>query len=397
MHEIVRNLDPALAEVGVEGSKRYREVYKLVHRREASSPNQIWQADHTELDLWVLDPKGQQARPWLTAIEDDHSHAIAGYAVNLEAPSALSTALAFRQAIWRKAEPLWHVCGIPEVFHLDHGPDFTSAHLEQVMADLRVRPVFSKKGQPNGHGKIERFMETMNQMCLAHLPGYAPKGSKDRAAQAKLTLAGLDEAIGRFIREVYNLRPHAETCLPPQDRWEAGAFIPRMPDSLEQSGPAVMHRRQTAQGSHRRHPVPRPALHRPGPGRLRRRTGHHPLRPPRHHRDLRLPAPPRRHRRHLPVPGYLPATIRPDRQPQRDHRRAQRPPQITTRPAHHPSHSRRHPAGPARRTAARRLSGHHRAAPMDHPWPSLPADNTGDAGDTSTLGDGPRLKRYWNE
>ncbi|MEU3167060.1 AAA family ATPase [Streptosporangium sp. NPDC006930] len=197
VHEIVRNLDPALVALGVEGSKPYREVYELVHRREASQPNQVWQADHTELDLWVLDPKGQPARPWLTTIEDDHSHAIAGYAVNLEAPSALSTALAFRQAIWRKAEPGWHVCGIPEIFRLDHGPDFTSAHLEQVMADLRVRPVFSKKGQPHGHGKIERFMETMNQMCLAHLPGYAPKGSTGRAAQAPLTPPSADDSTAR--------------------------------------------------------------------------------------------------------------------------------------------------------------------------------------------------------
>ncbi|MFG1681352.1 Mu transposase C-terminal domain-containing protein [Nonomuraea sp. NPDC049269] len=33
---------------------------------------------------------------------------------------------------------------------------------------------------------------------------------------------------------MYNLRPHSETRTPPQTRWEAGAFIPRMPDSLEQ-------------------------------------------------------------------------------------------------------------------------------------------------------------------
>ena len=120
------------------------------------------------------------------------------------------------------------------MFHLDHGSDFTSRHLEQVMADLRVRPVFSKKGQPHGHGKIERLIQTVNQMCLAHLPGYAPTGTKDRAGQAKLTLAELDTAIGRFFREVYNLRPHSETRVPPQARWESGAFIPRMPDSLEQ-------------------------------------------------------------------------------------------------------------------------------------------------------------------
>ncbi|MFD0480496.1 Mu transposase C-terminal domain-containing protein [Nonomuraea thailandensis] len=56
----------------------------------------------------------------------------------------------------------------------------------------------------------------------------------DRAGQAQLTLPQLDAAIGRFIREVYNQRPHSETKTPPQQRWEAGAFIPRMPTSLEQ-------------------------------------------------------------------------------------------------------------------------------------------------------------------
>ncbi len=60
-----------------------------------------------------MTPPGKLARPWLTVIEDDHSRAIAGYAVNLDAPSALQTALALRQAIWRKSEPGWHVCGIP--------------------------------------------------------------------------------------------------------------------------------------------------------------------------------------------------------------------------------------------------------------------------------------------
>ncbi|MFC4117511.1 Mu transposase C-terminal domain-containing protein [Nonomuraea zeae] len=231
---IVADLDPALVMLGVEGAKKYREAYDLVFRREAAKPNEIWQADHTELDIWVIDDKGRPARPWLTVIEDDHSRAAAGYAVNLEAPSALTTALAFRQAIWRKSEPGWHVCGIPTVFHLDHGSDFTSAHLEQVMADLKVRPVFTLTGQPHGHGKVERFIGTVNLMCLPHLPGYAPRGTTDRKGQAKLTLAELDAEIGRFLREVYNLRPHSETKMAPQARWEAGAFIPRMPDSLEQ-------------------------------------------------------------------------------------------------------------------------------------------------------------------
>jgi len=50
------------------------------------------------------------------------------------ASSAFNTALALRHAIWRKTEPGWHVCGIPNVFYADHGSDFTSRHIEQVAA-----------------------------------------------------------------------------------------------------------------------------------------------------------------------------------------------------------------------------------------------------------------------
>ena len=232
--DIAAALDPGLVTMAHCGTKRYREVYELVYRREAKNPNDIWQADHTQLDIWIIDDKGRPARPWLTTIEDDHSRAAAGYAVGLDAPSSLSTALAFRHAIWRKPEPDWHVCGIPAVFHLDHGSDFTSDHLSQVMADLHVQPIYSMIGQPHGHGKIERLIGTFTTMCLPHLPGWAPRGTPDRAGQARLTLAELDGHINRFIREVYNRRPHSETRTAPQARWEQGAFIPRMPESLEQ-------------------------------------------------------------------------------------------------------------------------------------------------------------------
>jgi len=83
VYAIVRALDPALVVLAHEGAKRYREVYDLIHRREAEGPNAIWQADHTQLDLWVIAPSGRPVRPWLTVVEDDYSRAIAGYAVNL--------------------------------------------------------------------------------------------------------------------------------------------------------------------------------------------------------------------------------------------------------------------------------------------------------------------------
>ena len=234
VYAIICGIDPALRTLAVEGARRYAEVFELVYRRQASRPNEIWQADHTELDLWVVTPAVQPARPWLTVIEDDYSRAIAGYAVNLGAPSALQTALVLRQAIWRKAEPGWHVCGIPGVFYTDHGSDFTSRHMEQAAADLGMRLVFSLPGQPRGRGKVERYLDTINQMCLSALPGYAPRGTKDRAGQARLSLAELDAALGEFIVTVYNNRVHSETGQPPQARWEAGGFLPRLPESLEQ-------------------------------------------------------------------------------------------------------------------------------------------------------------------
>ena len=58
VYAIIRGIDPATATLAHEGSKRYKEVFDLVHRREAAKPNQIWQANHTLLDLWVITPSG---------------------------------------------------------------------------------------------------------------------------------------------------------------------------------------------------------------------------------------------------------------------------------------------------------------------------------------------------
>ena len=350
VYDVVRSIDPAMATLAHEGSKRYKEVFDLVHRREAAKPNQIWQADHTLLDLWVLTPSGRPGRPWLTVIEDDHSRAVAGYAVNLGAPSALTTALAFRQAIWRKPWPGWHVCGIPDAFHVDHGSDFTSAHLEQVMADLRTRAYFSLPGQPRGRGKVERIFGTINQMCLPPLPGYAPRGTPDRAGQARLTLAELD--AGDRDLHPGGLQPHPAR----RDRDAAAAALggrrvhPADARLARAARPAAAHRGQAAQDPPGRHPLPGTALPGPGAGRLRRRQRDHPLRPAGHGRDPRL------HRRRVLVPGHLPRARRDHRQPQGHHRRPQR---AQARPGPRPAGTgqRRGPAArrPPGTAAARRL------------------------------------------
>jgi putative transposase len=119
-----------------------------------------------------------------------------------------------------------------ETLYSDNGSDFTSQHLEQISADLKIQLVFSTPGVPRGHGRIERFFATLAQMFLCDLPGYStPKGAM--RGKPTLTLNQLDSLLRSFFVEVYNTRAHSETKMPPAERWEAGGFLPRMPDSLE--------------------------------------------------------------------------------------------------------------------------------------------------------------------
>lgn len=93
---VVRNLGADLVTLAHEGTKAYSNTFELVHRREAAGPNAIWQADHTPLDMLLIRPDGEAAKPWLTTVIDDHSRAVAGYFLSFEDPSALHTSLALR-------------------------------------------------------------------------------------------------------------------------------------------------------------------------------------------------------------------------------------------------------------------------------------------------------------
>ena len=63
VYRIIKHLDPALVTLAHEGSHAYRTTYDLLYRREAAKPNDIWQADHTLLDISVRQDGGPPARP----------------------------------------------------------------------------------------------------------------------------------------------------------------------------------------------------------------------------------------------------------------------------------------------------------------------------------------------
>jgi putative transposase len=85
---------------------------------------------------------------------------------------------------------------------------------------------------PRGRGKVERFFRSVEQLLLQDLPGYAPEGST--GVKATLTLSAFEQRFRIWLLEDYHHRVHGETKAAPQERWEAGGFLPRTPKSLEQ-------------------------------------------------------------------------------------------------------------------------------------------------------------------
>jgi len=237
VYDVVRELPPSLRTLAHDGGKRYGESFDLVHRREATKANSIWQVDHAQLDIKLLREDGTVARPWLTIVIDDYSRAIAGYYLGFDPPSSMRTSLALRQGIWRKGHPHWQICGVPDVLYTDNGTDFTSKHLQQVAADLKLRLVFSIPGKPRGRGRIERFFRTVNKMFLCDLDGSI----RNKRRSPSLSLDRFEEKFRHFVLEIYHRRFSADGRLPPAERWEEGGFLPRMPESLEQLDLLLMH------------------------------------------------------------------------------------------------------------------------------------------------------------
>jgi putative transposase len=210
VHEIVTALDPQLMTLAREGAPAWRDRYELVLRRQAERPNQIWQADHTQLDILIRDADGAAKRPWLTVVLDDHSRAVPGYTVVfLGAPSTLNLSLAMRQAIWFKTDPSWAVHGLPEVLYADHGSDFTSHHLAQVCVDLHIHLIHSIVARPQGRGKVERIMGSITTELLPELPGHLVAGKL--ASPPALTLPQLIPRSGpgspRSITDARTAKP----------------------------------------------------------------------------------------------------------------------------------------------------------------------------------------------
>lgn len=174
-----RELTPAEAAAWKHGeqARRAADVYL---RRPPARRNQAWEADHTELPLMVLPPRGPAVCPWLTSVIDDGTRALIGWAIALT-PHAGTVLTALRMAL-AEDPARGPFGGVPAVLRIDRGLEFAAGAVRDAMAVLCVRVLPLPKYVPHRKGKIERLNATIDSTLLCGLPGYTG-GPRDAAGR----------------------------------------------------------------------------------------------------------------------------------------------------------------------------------------------------------------------
>ncbi|ACK69432.1 Transposase-like Mu [Gloeothece citriformis PCC 7424] len=200
---------------------------------EITYSNQVWQCDHTRVDVLLVDQHGELiGRPWLTTVIDSYSRCIMGVNLGFDAPSSQVVALALRHAILPKKYAQeyklnceWGSWGKPQYLYTDGGKDFRSNHLLEIGVQLGFIPQL--RDRPSEGGIVERPFKTFNQSLFSTLPGYTGSNvqerPKDAEKDAQLTLRELEQLVVRFIVDQYNQRIDARMGDQTRfQRWEAG-------------------------------------------------------------------------------------------------------------------------------------------------------------------------------
>ena len=222
--QVCRQLDRRLKVLAHDSDEAYEKEFDQILRRQAKRPNEMWQADHKELDIWATDEFGRTGKVWLTAIADDFSRVVMGYFLGIGAANSMRIALAMRQAIWKKDDQRWPVNGIPEILYTDRGRDFKSTHIEQVCIDLKIKVVRTRRKKPRGRGKIERFFRTVDQRFT-----HKRKNEKTKP----LSLSSIESEFHEWLMTEYHQKKHKGIKTSPMEKWNEGKCLPRLPESLD--------------------------------------------------------------------------------------------------------------------------------------------------------------------
>lgn len=91
------------------------------------------------------------------------------------------------------------------IVYLDHGPGFIANAVAEVCRRLELALIHGRSKYPEGHGKVERFNQTVLAAVLRALDGRADVDDDCRALEVRLT---------HWLRQTYNHTPHESLVRP---------------------------------------------------------------------------------------------------------------------------------------------------------------------------------------
>jgi len=161
------------------GFRRFQKQYR----------NQLWQVD-LKYGPFIPDPENpkKNRRTYLIAFIDDYTRLVphAQFYLDQRLPVLEDC---FRKAILKR--------GVPDSVYVDNGKIFVSKWFRMACAKLNIRHITASVFSPEGKGKVERFMGTVDQF-INEISLVKPK-----------TLKELNDAFFHWLEEGYNHRPHA--------------------------------------------------------------------------------------------------------------------------------------------------------------------------------------------
>lgn len=184
--------------------KRLRAKSRVFRRFEHPHRNSCWQADWCH-GLWLPHPTqpGKRRQCFLHGFIDDKTryipHAEFYFRQNLP---CLGDCL--RKAVLKG--------GIPEMTYVDNGSAYQARQFKLMAARLETNLVFATEFCPEGKGKIERWIQTVQDDFFEE--------AEHSDAQ---TLAELNTFLWAWLDQDYHPRKHSTTGKPPRELWLAEA------------------------------------------------------------------------------------------------------------------------------------------------------------------------------
>lgn len=237
IYDVVNKLDDYDLLEARYGKKIAEEKYKAFKRGpRPTMPLERVEADHTKLDLFVIDPVRMLpiGRPVLTWLVCVYTKMVLGFYISFNPYGSLSIMECLKHAIRPKAyvrekypsiNHRWGTYGVMRKLVLDNAPEFWGRHLEDACRQLGINIQYGQKGRAWYRATIERSFRTYNTGLIHRQPGTTFSNIFDRAdydpqKNALITLDALDEATHKYIIDILQFRLHRGINDIPALRWE---------------------------------------------------------------------------------------------------------------------------------------------------------------------------------